>query len=98
MVIVSRANFLTILTFGRCKYYPIFHLPFPNSTLLRTLPKRSDLQELCLKFAQAYRCGPDASLPVEEASDQEQQATHTPTVSLSLLAPHSGWVGTPFLT
>ncbi|XP_061500018.1 uncharacterized protein LOC5667116 isoform X1 [Anopheles gambiae] len=50
-------------------------------TLLRTLPKRSDLQELCLKFAQAYRCGPDASLPVEEASVQEQQATHTPTTS-----------------
>uniref|UniRef100_A0A182QMY5 Uncharacterized protein n=1 Tax=Anopheles farauti TaxID=69004 RepID=A0A182QMY5_9DIPT len=34
--------------------------------LLRTLPKRADLQELCQKFIQVYGCGSDANLPTHD--------------------------------
>uniref|UniRef100_A0A182WAM0 Uncharacterized protein n=1 Tax=Anopheles minimus TaxID=112268 RepID=A0A182WAM0_9DIPT len=41
-------------------------------TLLRTLPKRPDLQELCMKFIQAYRCGSNATPPIHDQQDQQE--------------------------
>uniref|UniRef100_A0A182PB71 Uncharacterized protein n=1 Tax=Anopheles epiroticus TaxID=199890 RepID=A0A182PB71_9DIPT len=46
--------------------------------LLGTLPKRADLQELCLKFYQAYRCGADATQLEDEIPPQGQEAADTP--------------------
>uniref|UniRef100_A0A182MP68 Uncharacterized protein n=1 Tax=Anopheles culicifacies TaxID=139723 RepID=A0A182MP68_9DIPT len=48
-------------------------------TLLRTLPKRPDLQELCLQFIQAYRCGSDATPPKHD--QQDQQEAHFQTIN-----------------
>ncbi|XP_049293685.1 uncharacterized protein LOC125769177 [Anopheles funestus] len=46
-------------------------------TLLRILPKRPDLEELCLKFIQAYRCGTDATPPLEDQQDQQEAKPQT---------------------
>ncbi|XP_050076164.1 uncharacterized protein LOC126563561 [Anopheles maculipalpis] len=46
--------------------------------LLRALPKRSDLQELCLQFIQAYRCGSDAATTTPPSMhDQQDARSHT---------------------
>ncbi|XP_053663523.1 uncharacterized protein LOC128712660 [Anopheles marshallii] len=46
-------------------------------TLLRTLPKRPDLQELCLKFILAYRCGSDATPPAQDLQDWQEAHPHS---------------------
>ncbi|XP_035905837.1 uncharacterized protein LOC118509394 isoform X2 [Anopheles stephensi] len=45
--------------------------------LLRTLPKRPDLQELCLQFIQAYRCGSDATTPPMHDDPQDAHTTNS---------------------
>ncbi|XP_058066390.1 uncharacterized protein LOC131216011 [Anopheles bellator] len=45
--------------------------------LLRTLPDRSDLQELCFKFLDAYRSGSYATTPSEDTTQQDDVRSTT---------------------
>ncbi|XP_052859920.1 uncharacterized protein LOC128267171 [Anopheles cruzii] len=47
--------------------------------LLRTLPDRSDLQELCFKFLDAYRSGSYATTPSEDTTQQQGAVRSVPT-------------------